>query len=207
LFAEQERLQGLEATEKKRLGQLEATRKMRGEALALINASITSGGDELKQLLAQEQEMEALLARLSQKAEEMLSFEGLPFRKMKGQFSWPADGRLLKNYGDSRADGQMRWNGVLMTAAAGSDVRAVYHGRVVYSDWLPGMGLLIVIEHGDGYISLYGHNQDLVRDVGQWVGPGDVIAHVGDSGGQGVTGLYFEIRKDGEPVNPNGWMR
>ncbi len=207
LVTEQERLQGLEITEKKRLGQLEAMRKVRNEALALINASIASGGDELERLLAQEQQMEALLARLGQQAVGMPGFEGLPFRKMKGRFNWPAEGRLLRNYGDSRADGQMRWNGVLMTAEAGSEVRAVYHGRVVYSDWLPGMGLLIVIEHGDGYISLYGHNQDLTRDVGQWVGLGDVIAHVGDSGGQGVTGLYFEIRKDGEPINPNGWIR
>lgn len=207
LATEQERLQELESNERKRLGQLEATRKMRNDALSLINASIVSSGDKLERLVAQEQEMQALLARLSRNAMEMPGFEGLPFREMKGRFNWPADGRLLKNYGDSRADGQMRWNGVLMTTEAGSEVRAVYYGRVVYSDWLPGMGLLIVIEHGDGYISLYGHNQDLTRNVGQWVGPGDVIAHVGDSGGQGVTGLYFEIRKDGEPINPNAWIR
>jgi septal ring factor EnvC (AmiA/AmiB activator) len=86
-------------------------------------------------------------------------------------------------------------------------VHAVHHGRIVYSDWLPGLGLLVIIEHGDGYLSLYGHNQDLITQVGDWVTPGAVIAHVGDSGGQASPGLYFEIRKDGHPVNPSDWVK
>jgi len=94
----------------------------------------------------------------------------------------------------------------LLAAAAGDDVRAVHHGRVVYADWLQGMGLLIIIEHGNGYLSLYGHNQDVVAETGEWVKPDSVIAHVGDSGGQAVPGLYFEIRKDGKPIDPGGWI-
>ena len=112
----------------------------------------------------------------------------------------------MRKFGQPKADGRLRWDGVLLGAPAGAQVRAVHHGRVVYSDWLPGMGLLLVIEHGDGYMSLYGHNQDLIMQVGDWVTPGAVVAHVGDSGGQAVPGLYFEIRKDGQPVDPGGWI-
>ncbi len=207
LDREREQLKELEQAQQARLSQLESARAIRDQALALINAAIESRADEIERLQAQAKEKESLLARLSQQATMFPSFEGLPFEKMKGRFTWPTRGKLFRNYGEPRADGQMRWNGVMMTADAGAEVHALYHGRVVYSDWLPGMGLLIVIEHGDGYISLYGHNQDLTREVGEWVGPEDVIAHVGDSGGQGVTGLYFEIRKDGKPINPNRWVK
>ena len=113
----------------------------------------------------------------------------------------------MQRFGQPRADGRLRWNGVLLAAGAGEDVRAVHHGRVVYADWLQGMGLLVIIEHGDGYLSLYGHNQDVVAEIGEWVTPGTVIAHVGDSGGQATPGLYFEIRKEGKPVDPGGWIR
>ena len=95
----------------------------------------------------------------------------------------------------------------MLSAVAGSPVQAVYHGRVVFADWLDGMGLLTIIDHGGGFMSLYGHNQDLLKDVGDPVAPGDVIAHVGDSGGQNSAGLYFEIRKDGKPVDPRRWVR
>ena len=101
---------------------------------------------------------------------------------------------------------RLRWEGALLDAPAGTEVRAVHHGRVVFADWLPGMGLLIVLDHGDGYLSLYGHNQDLVHDVGDWVQTGELLAHVGDTGGRDATGLYFEIRKDGRPIDPQPWM-
>jgi len=93
-----------------------------------------------------------------------------------------------------------------MSAPAGTPVRAVYYGRVAYADWLPGLGLLIIIEHGSGYMSLYGHNEALLKESGDRVVPGEVIAHVGDSGGQPQTALYFEIRRDGEPIDPHPWM-
>jgi septal ring factor EnvC (AmiA/AmiB activator) len=121
--------------------------------------------------------------------------------------SWPTDGQVVKRFGDPRADGRLKWQGIILSAPAGSDVRAVYNGRVIFSDWLDGMGLLLIIEHGDGYMSLYAHNQDLLKEVGEWVEPGEMIAHVGDSGGRAAAGLYFEIRKNGEPVNPGQWFR
>jgi septal ring factor EnvC (AmiA/AmiB activator) len=85
-------------------------------------------------------------------------------------------------------------------------VRSIYHGRVVYSDWLPGLGLLLIVDHGEGFMSLYGYNEALLKESGDWVAPGEVIAQVGDSGGQSETALYFEIRQDGEPTDPRRWL-
>ena len=100
----------------------------------------------------------------------------------------------------------MRWNGVLIGTDRGREVRSIYHGRVAYADWLPGMGLLLVVEHGDGYMSLYGHNESLYKRVGDWVSPGEVLAAAGDTGGRSRAALYFEIRKDGRPENPHPWF-
>jgi septal ring factor EnvC (AmiA/AmiB activator) len=100
----------------------------------------------------------------------------------------------------------VKWSGVLLEAAAGTPVRAVYHGRVAYADWLPGLGLLMIVDHGGGYMTLYGHNEALLKESGDWVEPGEPIAQVGDTGGQARPGLYFEIRLKGEPVNPHPWI-
>jgi len=94
----------------------------------------------------------------------------------------------------------------LLEAAAGTPVRAVYHGRIAFADWLSGLGLLVIVDHGGGYMSLYGHNEALLKESGEWVGPGEPIAQVGDTGGQARAGLYFEIRLNGEPVDPNPWI-
>ena len=101
----------------------------------------------------------------------------------------------------------MQWNGVLIGAAEGNDVRAIYHGRVVFADWLRGFGLMTIVDHGDGYMSLYGHNQSLSKQVGDWVEAGEVIASAGSTGGQSEAGLYFEIRINGQAVDPRGWCR
>ena len=101
----------------------------------------------------------------------------------------------------------MRWRGWLIPAPEGAEIKAIHHGRVVYADWLRGQGLLLIIDHGEGYLSLYGHNRSLQREVGDWVKPGDIIATVGASGGATSPGLYFEIRHDGQPVNPSSWIK
>jgi septal ring factor EnvC (AmiA/AmiB activator) len=125
--------------------------------------------------------------------------------KPLGKGRWPVPGQMLADFGQSRAGGKMRWDGVLIAAPAGTEVRAIRPGRVVYADWLPGLGLLMVLDHGDGYLSLYGHNQDLTRQVGDRLADGDVFAHVGDTGGQARPALYFEVRRNGRPVNPRQW--
>ena len=99
----------------------------------------------------------------------------------------------------------MRWDGVLIAAPAGAEIRTIRAGKVVYADWLPGLGLLLVLDHGGGYLSLYGHNQDLSREVGDRVSAGDLLAHVGDTGGQARPALYYEVRRNGRPVNPRQW--
>lgn len=198
-----------EATRRERrdgLAELSEVREVRRLALVKVDKGIASRSDQLKRLRLEAEGLETLVTDLTRLLENMPITASTPFRNSKGRLELPAEGRLIHKFGQSKADGQLRWNGVLLGARAGSEVHAVHHGRVVYSDWLPGMGLLLIIEHGGGYLSLYGHNQDLIMEVGDWVAPGTLIAHVGDSGGQAVPGLYFEIRKDGRPVDPGEWI-
>jgi septal ring factor EnvC (AmiA/AmiB activator) len=204
---EQARLEGIQTKREKQLGELSGARKQRHLALAKIDKNIESQSGQIDNLRLEAKDLESLVNELTRLRSTMPLTDSTPFRQSKGQLDWPADGRLARKFGQPRADGRLRWEGVLLAANAGADVRAVHHGRVVYSDWLPGLGLLVVIEHGDGYLSLYGHNQDVMTEVGDWVGPGAIIAHVGDSGGQSSPGLYFEIRKDGTPVDPGSWVQ
>lgn len=203
---EQQNLAESQRTQKTRLAELSEARRVRRLALADIDKKIASQNDRLGQLRLEAEDLESLVAELTRLFGDLSIGDTTPFVNRKGQMTWPTDGRLLRKFGESKADGRLRWDGVLLATGAGSEVLAVHHGRVVYSDWLPGMGLLVVLEHGDGYLTLYGHNQDLIMEVGEWVTPGTVIAHVGDSGGQPVPGLYFEIRKNGSPVNPSHWV-
>lgn len=133
---------------------------------------------------------------------------GGPFASAKGKLPWPVDGRLVARYGTPRGgDDRTKWDGVLIGAAAGTQVRAVHGGRVVFADWLRGAGLLVILDHGNGYLSLYGHNQSLLRDAGEIVKAGDPIATVGTSGGQEAAALYFAIRQQGRPSDPAQWCR
>lgn len=133
---------------------------------------------------------------------------GGPFASAKGKLPWPVDGRLVARYGTPRGgDARTKWDGVLIGADIGSQVRAVHGGRVVFADWLRGAGLLVILDHGNGYLSLYGHNQSLLRDAGEIVKAGDPIATVGNSGGQESAALYFAIRQQGRPSDPAQWCR
>jgi len=135
------------------------------------------------------------LARLQQQS----------FMQRKGKMLWPTQGKLLERFGDSR-QGSVTWDGLRIKADSGTPVRAIHGGRVMYADSLRGQGLLMVLDHGDGYMSLYAHNDTLLHEAGEWVQPGDVIARVGNSGGEKESALYFEIRKNGNPVNPLPWL-
>jgi septal ring factor EnvC (AmiA/AmiB activator) len=200
-------LLALESQLAEQLEQLADTRGERAGLVVRIDEEIESKDAEITRLDSQAKELGELVAALARVVPAMPEVDAEPFAGQTAQLSWPANGPLISSFGQSRADGRLKWQGVLLGAPAGSDVRAVYHGRVIFSDWLDGMGLLMIIEHGDGYLSLYGHNQDLLKDVGEWVEPGEMIAHVGDSGGKASAGLYFEIRKNGTPVNPRQWIR
>ncbi|MCW8851123.1 MAG: peptidoglycan DD-metalloendopeptidase family protein, partial [Gammaproteobacteria bacterium] len=131
--------------------------------------------------------------------------ETQPFVSQKGKLPWPVNGRFLNNFGQSKNYGDLKWNGVLIKAELGTPVRVVSHGRVAFSDWLQGFGFITIVDHGDGYMSLYGHNESLFKQTGDWVQAGEVIATAGDSGGQPTSAVYFEIRSRGKPINPSKW--
>jgi septal ring factor EnvC (AmiA/AmiB activator) len=112
----------------------------------------------------------------------------------------------LHAYGSYRLSSQLTWNGIFYGGSSGSDVTAIHYGRVIFSDYLKGYGLLLIVDHGDGYMSLYAHNQTLYKEIGDWVSSKEVIAAVGNSGGLEHSGLYFEIRHQGQPQDPKQWL-
>jgi septal ring factor EnvC (AmiA/AmiB activator) len=188
---------------------LDQERQARQVTLAALEATIATQDGRLQNLIRDRNALEELLKSVEE-AITLLKPEGiprLPFSERQGQMSWPAKGKRKHNFGDRRADGKLRWDGVLLDAAAGSPVNSIHQGQVVFADWFRGMGLLIIIDHGDGYLSLYAHNQSLLRDTGEWVQPSETIATVGDSGGQANSGLYFEIRHQSQPIDPALWCK
>ncbi|MGH8174292.1 MAG: murein hydrolase activator EnvC family protein [Rhodanobacteraceae bacterium] len=129
-----------------------------------------------------------------------------PFASMRGRLAWPVTGKIAVRFGAADDSGR-RSSGLLISAKTGTPVHAVSHGRVAFADWLRGYGLMIIVDHGDGYLSLYGCNETLLKDVGDWVGAGETIASSGESGGQKTAGVYFEVRTKGQPVDPRVWLR
>ena len=184
---------------------LESARREREQALTRLNARLNEQGQRLSSLEADAERLDKLLQEMNRALADIPANPGgAPFGELAGKLPWPVQGRARVNFGAGR-DGGLRWNGVLLDAATGTPVRAVHAGRVVYADWLRGYGLMLIVDHGNGFLSLYGHNQSLLRAVGDWVAQGDVLARAGNSGGAGEPGLYFEIRQQGRPVNPDRW--
>lgn len=209
LAEEEERLTALEAQQKGEVTKLQSARDRRGRALATLESESKNRARELERLRDQQSGLEKLVRELRRALERVEKFptdSKDAFAKLRGKLAWPVSGKLLASFGQVRAGG-VKWDGMLVSGAQGAAVRAVYHGRVVYADWLAGLGLLTIIDHGDGYLSLYGHNERLYKDVGEKVTAGDTIATVGDSGGRQTPALYFEIRKAGRPVDPRPWFR
>ena len=129
------------------------------------------------------------------------------FAKLRGQLAWPVQGNIKKLFGRQKPLSDLRWQGIMIYAPAGNHVRAVSRGRIAFADWLRGLGNLVIIDHGNSYLSLYGHNESLFKSAGEWVESGDIISSIGSSGGQQKPGLYFEIRKKGKPQNPTRWCK
>ncbi len=206
LLVEDQRLRDIQAkvvAEKRTLDQDQQTRQ---QVLASLGQEIESKGQQLQNFKKDEQQLQSLVKRLQS---ELLALpveteKHKPFKQLKGKLKWPASGRLANSFGTARG-ASLKWDGVVIAAKAGLEVKAVHHGRVAFADWLRGFGLLLIIEHGDGYMSLYGHNQSLLKEAGEWVEPGESVALVGNSGGQTKSGVYFGIRYNGRPVNPKKW--
>lgn len=180
----------------------------REQAVASLSASINSKGKQLQQKERDRKELESLLRAIEETVNNLQVPDNYqPFKSARGKMPWPVPGKASNSFGRSRNEGKMRWQGITIPAREGTTVKAIHHGRVVYSDWLRGSGLLLIIDHGDGYMSLYAHNQSLLREVGEWVTGGTAISTVGNSGGQDQTALYFEIRHQGKPTNPAKWCK
>jgi murein hydrolase activator len=206
LAAEDDKLAELEKQQRAELNELEAARERRSHVLASLDAESHTRAQSLERLKSQQAGLEKLLREL-RTAMERYPVEGNDaFTRLRGKLSWPVSGRLVARFGDARAGG-VRWDGVLVATERGTAVKAVCEGRVIYADWLPGLGLLAIVDHGDGYLSLYGHNERLLKAVGERVAAGDTIASAGDSGGSPRPELYFEIRKGGKPVDPRPWFK
>lgn len=205
LEQEEQRLAALEEERKAELERLEQAAKQRSAVLAKLKEESRSREQSLKRLQAQQSGLEKLLEELRRAMERFPVDAKDAFARLRGRLAWPVTGKIVARFGETRAGG-LKWNGVLIATERGTPVRAIYHGRVVYADWLPGLGLLTIIDHGDGYLSLYGHNERLYKAAGERVTAGDVIAAAGDSGGRSRTELYFEIRRAGRPVDPRPWF-
>lgn len=182
-------------------------RAARERLLAEIDARLKDQRARLATLGRDEAELAGLLERLRDVFADIpkqLSGDR-PFASARGSLPWPLRGKVVASFGAPDDSGR-RSSGLLLAAKAGSNVRAVSHGRVAFADWLRGYGLMIIIDHGDGYLSLYGGNEGLLKDVGDWVRGGEAIATSGSSGGHKAAGLYFELRAKGKAIDPRAWL-
>lgn len=190
------------ADQEKQLKQAAADRQ---QALASVNHSLATRSDNIDRLRDDAKHLEKMLNDVQrQSAGVAAGTSGRPFGSLEGKLPWPVDGKLLDEFHAFRG-GQLRWDGVVIAAQTGTPVRAIHSGRVVYADWMRGYGLLIIVDHGGGFLTLYGYNQSLLHDVGDRVSTGDVLALAGDSGGNSQSSLYFEIRHKGKVVDPERW--
>jgi septal ring factor EnvC (AmiA/AmiB activator) len=206
LTREQERLRQFEVNERQALAQLEAARSQRHRIIEQLQARIQDQAQELNRLKQDEQKLRDLIEQLSRALADLpVPSDKQSFPSRKGKLGWPVKGSLAARFGSPRKIGNLRWDGTVIAAAEGTEVRAVHYGRVIFAGWLRGFGLMLIIDHGDGYMSLYGYNQVLFKEVGEWVEPGERVALVGNSGGQLNAGVYFGIRHNGKPVNPQRW--
>lgn len=191
--------------EKKRLRQNQ--RLQRKKLLAELSNKIKNQENTLSSLESSRGRIENLLKSLGELLADIPSnpAQNQPFMSLKGRLPWPVKGKFLGKFGQSKNQGDLKWNGVLIKANYGTPVRVISHGRIAFSDWLQGFGFITIVDHGNGYMSLYGHSESLLKQTGDWVSAGDVIATAGDSGGQAQSGVYFEIRSRGKPINPSKW--
>ena len=204
--AEEARIAELAKARYDELSKLGLAQDKRKILLASLKEKISGQGREVERLAAQEKDLTRLIAELTSILSDYPISSEAPFTTHKGRLTWPVAGTLTHDFGQPRVAGQLKWNGVVLAAPRGKEVRSVYHGRVEFADWLAGLGLLVIVNHGEGYMTLYGYNETILKNTGDWVAPGDVIATVGDSGGQARPGLYFEIRKGTQPINPRQWI-
>ncbi len=202
-----QQLDASRAQQQQRIADLESQREERRALVAGLEQRLSDTGERLRELGRDEAALAQLLERLqdifADIPDELDAVQ--PFAQRRGKLDPPLPGRTLTAFGGKLPDGRTS-QGWLIAAEAGAPVRAVAHGRVAFSDWLKGYGLIVIVDHGDGYMSLYAQNDSLHRDVGDWIKAGDTLASAGSSGGRQQAALYFELRRNGRPVDPRGWF-
>lgn len=199
-----EQLKQLAGQQRQHQQQLRSDQQQRQQTLGKLHEQYRDNSEALEKMQLSEAEIKNILQEASNRARQLQAMGGLD--DLKGQLEWPTDGRLSNHFGRIR-QGQLRWKGVLIRGQEGQPIKAVQHGQILFSDWIKGFGLVLVVDHGEGYMSLYGHNQALLKQAGEMVARNDVISLLGRSGGQTQAGLYFEIRHKGRAVNPAKWFR
>lgn len=201
------RLAATEADVEQRQQKLEQSRKQREQTLTSLNTDIGQRRSERDELAADQKRLEALLEEVQQAIASIPAPNAnQSFAKLRKKMPWPAAGTVVSSFGETYAEGKLRRNGLLMHTDTSAEVRAIHYGRVVFANWLRGFGLLTIIDHGDGYMTLYGHASSLYTTTGDWVDAGEAIAQAGQTGGTDKTALYFEIRHNGKPDNPSRWL-
>ena len=208
IAAEAESISRNHASLQEKRDELVRSQAERKRTLEKLEKTIASTDAKLKATEEDRRNLEILLQRMARVTRDLqLPASNQPFAKLKGQLPWPTRGTVLRSFGSPRVANKVRWQGVLIGAPEGNPVHAVHHGRVVFADYLRGQGLLLIIDHGAGFMSLYAHNQTLFKNLGDWVNGGEQVASVGLSGGQSSASLYFELRYKGEPTDPRPWLK
>lgn len=201
-------LKTLQAQQQQKQDDLRAEQTTRHLLLTKVNAEIDTNQQVLSKLDADRQRLSSLVNQLQVQqaaSPNQTQLPTVPFANMQGQLFWPTTGQIIDHFGTPINDSELTYTGTLIQAPEGQTVHAIYPGTVIFSGWLKGFGLLMIIDHGNGYLSLYARNRTLYQQVGAKVSAGDPIGQVGESGGYEQSGLYFEIRHNGEPVDPESW--
>lgn len=220
----QQSLETLLAEQKQQQVALQQETEKRQATLAALDKKISGKSAQLASLHEEEKNLQQLLdslaieeAKRQQQAKQAQTTKptqkpittqkpNTPFSRLTGKLDWPVSGKVLARYGSPRNLGKLKWQGIVISSPTGNEVKATASGRVVFADWLRGFGLLIIIDHGEQYMTLYGNNESLLREAGEIVQAGDTIAQSGEQGIRGLAGLYFEIRHRGSPTNPLKWL-
>ena len=203
-----QQLKTLQDDAARELAEVQHARNERSDAVAALDKKVADGNQQLANLKREEQAVESLVADLARVMQDFPVDANQSFDHMRGKLPWPVVGKVSAHYQaprDSGASG-IRWNGVMIDTTRGTKVRAAFFGRVIYADWLQGLGLLLIVGHSGGYMTLYGHAEVLYKSVGDWVAPGDVVAGMSDAEGS-TPALYFEIREGRKTVDPKVWLK
>ena len=208
IVTEEIQLARLHDEQQAELAALQRSQEQRREVVARLARELKDQGRQLDRLQTDERDLKSLISGLEEALADIPAEhpQQVKFAGRRGRLPWPASGTIVNRFGTPKL-GSLVWDGVMISAPEGREVRAIHHGRVAFADWLRGFGLLLIVDHGEGYMTLYGHNQSLFKEVGDWVDVNEPIALVGSSGGRERAGVYFGIRYQGRPVNPVRWCR